>query len=644
MTTEARGGLPRRSFLAAATAVVATTVLSGGIVFAGAPSAAAATGADITWRISSEGTEARGGYVAMLNGIRQAVRGGRLDSLGGAPVDVTDISGTNDYVTVDLHAEDGYTFIRMFIRRSDSYLMGWRWGTEDADDSSIIYWPEDNVRSFFTLDPDVAPTLADGSANPARLPGSTAQNTETRFQNLGTYGNLQQQGATRDGMQISPASFNTAIARLANGLNVETRLAAQSILLLIVGVAEASRFREQARETAVAFGRGVAFALTTTHIAFHNNWSRLSRGFLLAVMAGTAVFATPVEVAGIIIGTTVLAASYLMTAHHSDIDTRGKHFLEGSLLYVSQDGLGDHGTVQAAIDALPEDGENSILIDEGTYNEVVSVPGSRPGLTMRGVADSASDVVISYDRAHGTLKPDGTQWGTQGSAVATFKSTDLYVQDLTIQNTFDPVNHPEISPYETQAVALAAIGDRQVYDNVRIISRQDTLLVKADAPTDQARQYFYGCYIRGTVDFIFGNATAVIDRSDIFMSYWPGGTIVAPNTDYRKDYGILITGCNITSDGLTRSMYLGRPWHNVADAWPQAVIRDSVIPGAVDDTQPWTDMVPEYPWNWARFKEYNNSGLGAGAGANAPKLTAAEAADYTAQKYLAGTDGWNPVS
>lgn len=64
---------------------------------------------------------------------------------------------------------------------------------------------------------------------------------------------------------------------------------------------------------------------------------------------------------------------------------------------------------------------------------------------------------------------------------------------------------------------------------------------------------------------------------------------------------------------------------------------------AVLETHPWTDMTTDYSWSSARFKEYGNSGLGAGVGANAPKLTDAEAGDHTAQKYLAGTDGWNPV-
>ena len=42
-------------------------------------------------------------------------------------------------------------------------------------------------------------------------------------------------------------------------------------------------------------------------------------------------------------------------------------------------------------------------------------------------------------------------------------------------------------------------------------------------------------------------------------------------------------------------MHLGRPWHNTADAWPQAVVRDSTIHSGIDADQPWTDMTPDYP-------------------------------------------------
>jgi nitrous oxide reductase len=71
VTTEQQGQLPRRSFLTSAIAVAAGTMLAGGAVVAVAPRASAATGANITWRITrKEGDEADGAaktYAATLN-------------------------------------------------------------------------------------------------------------------------------------------------------------------------------------------------------------------------------------------------------------------------------------------------------------------------------------------------------------------------------------------------------------------------------------------------------------------------------------------------------------------------------------------------------------------------------------------------
>ena len=58
--------------------------------------------------------------------------------------------------------------------------------------------------------------------------------------------------------------------------------------------------------------------------------------------------------------------------------------------------------------------------------------------------------------------------------------------------------------------------------------------------------------------------------------------------------------------------------------------------------QPWTDMSGN-SWKNARFSEYKNTGSGAGTNSNRPQLSDSTAANYTPQKYLAGTDGWNPV-
>jgi hypothetical protein len=59
-------------------------------------------------------------------------------------------------------------------------------------------------------------------------------------------------------------------------------------------------------------------------------------------------------------------------------------------------------------------------------------------------------------------------------------------------------------------------------------------------------------------------------------------------------------------------------------------------------SQPWTDMSGN-SWRNARFAEYRNTGAGAGTGANRPQLPDSRAGGDTPRKYLAGSDGWNPV-
>ncbi|MGW1783806.1 pectinesterase family protein [Streptomyces sp. NPDC002143] len=59
-----------------------------------------------------------------------------------------------------------------------------------------------------------------------------------------------------------------------------------------------------------------------------------------------------------------------------------------------------------------------------------------------------------------------------------------------------------------QAVALLAQGDRQVYDNVRLLGNQDTLYTKqVNYGGALSRQYFTNSYIAGDVDFVFGHGT-----------------------------------------------------------------------------------------------------------------------------------------
>jgi pectinesterase len=119
--------------------------------------------------------------------------------------------------------------------------------------------------------------------------------------------------------------------------------------------------------------------------------------------------------------------------------------------------------------------------------------------------------------------------------------------------------------------------------------------------------------------------------------------VTAAATPIANQYGFLITRSRIVSDAPAQSFHLGRPWHPGGDvtAIAQVVIRNSWLPAAIKDT-PWTDF-SGFSWRDARLAEYRNVGPGATVTADRPQLDRATAANFTAARYLAGADGWNPI-
>lgn len=290
---------------------------------------------------------------------------------------------------------------------------------------------------------------------------------------------------------------------------------------------------------------------------------------------------------------------------------------------VASDGTGRYKTVQAAIDAVPANGTErvTITIKPGTYREIVTVPADKPNITLRGTGDSADDILIVNNHYAGTH-------GTANSATMFVYGHDFIGENLTISNDFDE-NSADTGD---QAVALHLNADRTVLSNVRLLGDQDTFLVN-----NNARAYIVNSYVEGTVDFVFGGGTAVFDNCEIHENS-RGGTLTAASTPADKAYGFLFHRSRITGDAAAGSSYLGRPWRPAA----QVVYRESQLAAVIKSAQPWTDM-SDNSWNSARFFEYRNTGAGAAVNANRPQLTDADAAKYTPQTYLAGSDGWNPV-
>jgi len=213
-------------------------------------------------------------------------------------------------------------------------------------------------------------------------------------------------------------------------------------------------------------------------------------------------------------------------------------------------------------------------------------------------------------------------------------------------------------------VAVKAVADRVVFARDRLLGIQDTVFASSYAdpftPAEcfapggppatsppgsttppPARQLYLDDYISGEVDFLCGSGTAVFDHDTIDILGHPGGTVSAPDTGLEQPYGYLIISSRIiNSPGnlAAASYYLGRPWQHTGVTSPvgQITIRDTYLPAAInpEQWQNWTS--PPFPWQDARFYEYQNTGPGSAVNASVPQLTAAQAAQYTVASYLGG--------
>ncbi|KJK48467.1 hypothetical protein UK23_17030 [Lentzea aerocolonigenes] len=291
-------------------------------------------------------------------------------------------------------------------------------------------------------------------------------------------------------------------------------------------------------------------------------------------------------------------------------------------LTVAADGSAQYRTVQAAINAAPvnSSARTTITIKAGTYREVVRVPANKTAITLQGLGSTPAQTVLVFNNS-------ATTHGTFNSASMFVDGRDFGATNLTISN--DYVEKP--STVDQQAVALHLNADRAVFRNVRLLGDQDTLLVN-----EKSRAYMADSYVEGTVDFIFGGGTMVFERTTTHEKRTAGGPITAASTPATRKYGLLFYKCTVTS-AVAGTTQLGRPWRPAG----QVLFRESTLTAAIRTSQPWIDM-SDNSWRNARFSEYRNTGPGATKNSNRPQLPDSQAGDHTPQKYLAGTDGWNP--
>ncbi|MBN1763651.1 MAG: alpha/beta hydrolase fold domain-containing protein [Sedimentisphaerales bacterium] len=292
---------------------------------------------------------------------------------------------------------------------------------------------------------------------------------------------------------------------------------------------------------------------------------------------------------------------------------------------VNADGSGDYTTVQAAVDAVPENNTKPtiIVIKPGTYKEKIVIPRTRRFITFKG--DSAETTILTNNLYARMKDENGEELGTFRTPSVTIDADDFSAENITFENSAGDVG---------QAVAASVRGDRIVFRTCRFLGWQDTLL-------DQSgRHYYENCYIAGHCDFIFGGGTAFFENCHIHCL--SASYITAASTPQHQPFGYVFYHCKITGEPEGAKTYLGRPWRDYASVvFLNTTMSDVIRP------EGWHNWNKAHREKTAFYAEYNSTGPGADPQARVDwsrQLTAEEAKKFTLEKILSGDDAWNPMS
>jgi pectinesterase len=302
-------------------------------------------------------------------------------------------------------------------------------------------------------------------------------------------------------------------------------------------------------------------------------------------------------------------------------------------------------TIQNALDHHPfatpdahgKPGRVFIEITPGIYHERIIVTQNHTNITLVGLGKSAADTIITNAL---NAKQAG---GTFFTETAEINGDGFEADNLTFENTAGNTG---------QAVALAVRADRVIIKRCTILGHQDTLFA------DFGRQYYLNDRIVGGVDFIFGNAAAVFEASEI-VSNGHGYITAQSRTSPAQNTGFVIYRSTVTADRDTQDspegapgsksiaaahgwIGLGRPWRPYA----RVVYLDTVLNSDAVNPAGWNNWSNPANEKTAYFAESGSKGPGASPSTRAPwshRLTPAQATRFLPQKFLAGTDHWNPV-
>jgi pectin methylesterase-like acyl-CoA thioesterase len=292
-------------------------------------------------------------------------------------------------------------------------------------------------------------------------------------------------------------------------------------------------------------------------------------------------------------------------------------------LTVAADNSGDFCTVQGAIDFVPQNNTQRVVITvrSGTYNEIDYVRSNKPFLTVAG--EDRAQTVVQY--------PNNSNFNgaVSGNFRAMFgeDAADFVLTNITLHNT---------TPHGgSQAEAFRSGSQRILLNHVNLMSFQDTLLL-------QGKGFVNDSYIEGDVDFMWGVGTVFFQNCELKAVTSNGYYTMIRNPQGVN--GDVFVNCRLTraDDSITGS-YLSRIDPNVFP-YSQVVYIHCAMGPHIRPVGWLLNNATEAPT--VEFWEYNSTDLSGNpldVSQRAPvsrQLTAEEAAQWSDPAFVLG--GWVP--
>ncbi|KAK4479680.1 hypothetical protein RD792_015209 [Penstemon davidsonii] len=266
-------------------------------------------------------------------------------------------------------------------------------------------------------------------------------------------------------------------------------------------------------------------------------------------------------------------------------------------LTVAKDGSGNFTTISEALSAMPlkYTGRYVIYVKTGVYKENVIVTQRMVNITMYGDGYKRSIITGNKNFKDGFQLPNTSTFAVLGDG--------FMAQYIGFINTAGPIKE--------QAVALQVHSKQAVFLNCLMEGYQDTLYAH------YGRQFYRDCQITGTIDFIFGDATAVFQNCNIYLRKPlknQENVVTAQGKVGKKgNTGFVLQNCTFLADhtfetekGKFKS-YLGRPWK----LYSRTIVMESYI-GDFISPKGWLEYDGSRGLRTLFYAEFNNRGPGSG--------------------------------